>query len=78
MIIRTQSGEALAEVVHIYTADMVGEKNCYVFGVCAGHGVFSGAKLTLGLYPDKKSAIEEIDKISKFFESNPNGVYKMN
>lgn len=77
MLVRTQSKEALAEVVHIYISEMMGEKDYYVFGTCAGHGVFSGSKLTLGIYKSKDAAKEELDKIQKFFSAHPNGVYQM-
>ncbi len=78
MLIRTQSKEAIAEVVHIYLSEMMGEKDYYIFGTCSGHGVFSGSKLTLGIYKSKKKALEELDRIDEFFSANPHGVYKMN
>ncbi len=78
MLIRTQSKEAIAEVVHIYLSEMMGEKDYYIFGTCAGHGMFSGSKITLGIYKSKQKAIEELDSIEKFFSEKPNGVYKMN
>ena len=77
MLIRTQSKEAIAEIVHIYLSEMMGEKDYYVFGTCAGHGVFSGAKITLGIYKSKQKALEELDMIEAFFSENPNGIYKM-
>lgn len=77
MLIRTQSKEAIAEVVHVYLSEMMGEKNYYIFGTCAGHGMFSGSKLTLGIYKSKQKAIEELDSIEEFFSKKPNGVYKM-
>lgn len=77
MLIRTQSREAIAEVVHIYIADMMGEKEYYIFGTCSGHGMFSGSRLTLGIYKSKKAALEELDKIDEYFTNNPGGVYKM-
>lgn len=78
MLIRTQSRESIVEVVHIYISEMVGEKDFYIFGTCSGHGgVFSGSKITLGLYKSKEKALEELDKIDEFFSSTPNGLYKM-
>lgn len=77
MLVRTQSRESLVEVVHIYVSDMVGEKSVYVFGTCAGHGAFSGSKITLGIYPTKEAALNEIDKIEEFFKTNPTGIYRM-
>lgn len=78
MLIRTQSREALAEVAHIYIADMVGEKSYYIFGICTVKGTFSGSRLTLGIYPSKQAAMEELDNITDFFTEKPNGVYYMN
>ena len=78
MLIRTQSKEAIAEVVHIYLSEMMGEKEIYIFGTCAGHGMFSGSKITLGIYKSKQKALEELDRIEEFFSKNPNKVYKMN
>lgn len=77
MLIRTQSRESIAEVVHIYLSEMMGEKDYYIFGTCAGHGVFSSSKITLGIYKSKKKALEELDKIDEYFSENPNGIYKM-
>lgn len=77
MIVRTQSCESIVEVVHIFLSDMVGEKSYYVSGTCAGHGVFSGSRVTLGIYPSKAVAMAELDKITEFFDKNPNGIYKM-
>ncbi len=58
---------------------MMGEKDFYIFGTCAGHGgVFSGSKITLGLYKSKEAALKELDKIEAFFSEKPNGLYKMN
>lgn len=78
MLIRTQSRESIAEVVHIYLSEMMGEKNYYVFGTCAGHGMFSGSKLTLGMYKSKEDAIKELDRIQEFFSAKPDGIYQMN
>lgn len=77
MIIRTQSRESLVEVIHIYLSDMIGEKSYYIFGTCAGHGVFSGSKITLGIYPSKSAAMAELDRICEFFADSPNGLYIM-
>ena len=78
MIIRTQSRESIVEVVHIYISEMVGDRDFYIFGTCASNGgVFSGSKITLGLYKSKEKALEELDRIDEFFSSNPNGLYKM-
>ncbi len=77
MLIRTQSGEALAEIVHAYMSEMMGETDYYIFGICAGHGVFSGGKITLGIYKSKDKAKTELDAMTDFFEKNPNGVYRM-
>lgn len=77
MLVRTQSKEALVEVVHVYISDMVGEKSYYIFGTCAGHGMFSGSKVTLGIYPSREAALKEIDKIEEFFSEKPNGLYRM-
>ena len=77
MLIRTQSREALAEIVNAYVSEMMGEKDYYIFGTCAGHGMFSGAKITLGIYRSKEKALEELDRIEDFFSKKPNGIYKM-
>lgn len=77
MLVRSQSGEAIAAVVHIYLSEMMGESDYYIFGTCEGHGMFSGSKITLGIYKSKKAAIAELDNIESFFGENPNGVYRM-
>lgn len=77
MIIRVQSKEAIAEVVHIYLSEMMGESKYYIFGTCSSHGMFSGSKITLGIYKSKKKALEELDRIEEFFSNKPNGIYQM-
>lgn len=77
MLIRTQSREALAEIVNAYVSEMMGEKEYYIFGTYAGHGVFSGSRLTLGIYASKEKAIAELDRMTEYFSNNPNGVYIM-
>ncbi len=77
MRIRTQSREAIAEVVHIYLSEMMGESDYYIFGICAGHGMFSGSKITLGIYKSKNKALEELDLIEEFFTAMPEGIYNM-
>lgn len=77
MRIRTQSREAIAEVVHIYLSEMMGESDYYIFGICAGHGMFSSSKITLGIYKSKNKALEELDLIEEFFTAMPEGIYNM-
>ena len=50
MLIRTQSGDAVAEIVHAYISEMMGEKDFYIFGTCSSRGAFSGGRVTLGIY----------------------------
>ncbi len=78
MRVRTQSGNAVAEVVHIYLSEMMGEKDYYIFGtLSAAASVFSGNRITLGIYRSKKTALEELDKIEEFFSAKPDGIYRM-
>ena len=77
MLIRTQSKEAMADVVHIYLSEMMGEKQYYIFGTCSMGGVFAGNRITLGIYKSKKEALHELDDIERYFSDNPNGIYKM-
>ncbi len=77
MLIRTQSGDAVAEIVHAYISEMMGEKDFYIFGTCSSRGAFSGGRVTLGIYKSKEKAFAEIDSMTEFFSQNPNGVYKM-
>ncbi len=77
MLVLTQSGEALAEVVHVYLSEMVGSSDYYIFGTCAGHGMFSGSKLTLGVYKSKEEAKNQLSEMTGFFAEKPSGVYKM-
>ncbi len=77
MLIRTQSGDSLTEIVHAYLSEMMGEKDYYIFGTCASRGAFSGGRITLGIYRSKEKALTELDSMTEFFENNPNGVYRM-
>ena len=77
MLIRTQSGESLAEIVHAYLSEMMGEKDYYIFGTCAAGRAFSGGRITLGIYRSKEKALAELDSMTEFFAQDPNGVYKM-
>ncbi len=77
MLIRTQSGEALAQITYAYLSEMMGESDYYIFGICSGHGVFSRGKITLGIYKSKEKAQKELDDMTEFFEKNPIGLYRM-
>lgn len=78
MIIRTQSRESIAEISHVFISEMMGEKSYYIFGMCTERGVFSGSKITLGIYPSKEAALKELDSLENYFLEKPKGIYRMN
>ena len=82
MRIRSQSREYLIEATTVRIKKR--SRKIVIEAISAGEGMvdmklstIEGA-LQIGEYPDKETAIEEMDRMMMYFVENPFGVYQMN